>query len=110
MVRRFIHDNSVVRAVNGDELLGLLRSHKATLARRFGITEIALYGSFARDEGTEASDIDVLVAFDAPPDLERYFGVQSYLESLLGRRVDLSTSSELRVEIRPFVEQEAIDV
>ena len=55
--------------MNRDELLDLLRTHKATLARRFGVTELALYGSFARDQGTEASDI--LVGYDAPPDWKR---------------------------------------
>ena len=96
--------------MNRDELLDLLRAHKATLARRFGVTELALYGSFARDQGTDASDIDILVGFDVPPDLERYFGAQSYLEELLGRPVDMSTNGELRAEIRPYVEREAIDV
>ena len=96
--------------MNRDELLDLLRTHKAILARRFGVTELALYGSFARDQGTEASDIDILVGFDTPPDLERYFGAHFYLEELLGRPVDLATSGELRVEIRPYVEQEAINI
>ena len=96
--------------MNRDELLDLLRTHKATLSRRFGVTELALYGSFARDQGTDASDIDILVGFKAPPDLERYFGAQSYLEELLGRPVDMSTNGELRAEIRPYVEREAIDV
>ena len=80
--------------MNKEDLLELLRTHKATLAHRFGITELALYGSFARDQGTEASDIDILVGFDAPPDLESYFGAQSYLERVLGRPVDLATSAE----------------
>ena len=53
--------------MNRDELLDLLRTHKAILARCFGVTELALYGSFARDQGTEASDIDILVGFDTPP-------------------------------------------
>lgn len=96
--------------MNKSELLDLLRTHKATLARRFGVTELALYGSFARDQGTEVSDVDILVGFDPPPDLERYFGAQFYLEELLGRRVDLATSGELRAEIRPYVEREAVDV
>lgn len=96
--------------MNRSELLDLLRTHKATLARRFGVTELALYGSFARDQGTEVSDVDILVGFDPPPDLERYFGAQLYLEELLGRRVDLATSGELRAEIRPYVEREAVDV
>lgn len=57
--------------MNKDELPHLLRTRKAILARRFGVTELALYGSFARDQCTETSDIDILVGFDAPPDWKR---------------------------------------
>ena len=53
--------------MNRDELLDLLRTHKAILARRFGVTELAIFGSFARDQGSNTSDIDILVGFDAPP-------------------------------------------
>ena len=62
--------------MNRVELLDVLRTHTANLTRCFGVTELALYGSFARDQGTEASDVDILVGFDPPPDLERYFGGQ----------------------------------
>ena len=93
-----------------NEVLHLLRRHKATLASRFGVIELALYGSFARNAGTDASDVDILVRFDAPPDWKRYCGAQAYLEDLLGRSVDMATSRELRAEIRPYVEREAIDV
>ena len=93
-----------------NEVLRLLRRHKATLARRFGVIELALYGSFARDRGSDDSDVDILVRFDSPPDWRRYFGAQAYLEDLLGRPVDMATSRELRAEIRPYVEREAIDV
>ena len=51
-----------------NDVLRLLRRHKATLARRFGVIELALYGSFARDRGSDDSDVDILVRFDAPPD------------------------------------------
>ena len=73
-----------------NEVLRLLRRHKATLARRFGVIELALYGSFARDRGSDDSDVDILVRFDAPPDWRRYFGAQAYLEDLLGRPVDMA--------------------
>jgi predicted nucleotidyltransferase len=97
-------------AMTRNEVLRLLREHKVTLARRFGVIELALYGSFARDRGSDDSDVDILVRFDAPPDWRRYFGAQAYLEDLLGRPVDMATSRELRAEIRPYVEREAIDV
>lgn len=96
--------------MNRDNVLNVLRAHKATLAQRFGVTELALFGSFARDQATDDSDVDILVRFDVPPNWQRYFGAQGYLEDLLGRPVDLATKPELRVEIRPYVEREVIDV
>ena len=96
--------------MNRDNVLNVLRAHKATLAQRFGVTELALFGSFARDQATDDSDVDILVRFDVPPNWQRYFGAQGYLEDLLGRPVDLATKPDLRVEIRSYVEREVIDV
>ena len=93
-----------------DNVLALLRTHKASLAQRFGITRLALFGSFARDQATDDSDIDILVQFDESPDWKRYFGAQGYLEDLLGRPVDMTTNQNLRIEIRPYVEREIINV
>ena len=56
------------------------------------------------------SDVDVLVSFDGPATSERYFGVQFYLEDLLGRPVDLITKKALRAELRPYIEREAVRV
>ena len=44
-----------------DDVLKLLRTHKATLAQRFGVTGLALFGSFARDQAANDSDVDILV-------------------------------------------------
>ena len=96
--------------MNRAEVLDLLRAHKLTLAERFGVTYLALFGSFARDQAGGDSDVDILVRFDAPPGWRRYFGAQAYLEDLLGRPVDMATSRELRAEIRPHGERELIDV
>ncbi len=96
--------------INRDEALDLLRIHKPVLAERFGVTELALFGSLARDEDTDTSDVDILVRFRGPAGWKSYFGVQFYIEDLLGRRVDLVTDKALRPEIRPHVEREAVDV
>ena len=96
--------------MNRDEALNLLRAHKPVLAERFGVTSLALFGSFARDKVTDASDVDVLVEFGATPDWKTYFGAVSYLEAILGRPVDMAAISEVRKEIRPFVEREAVHV
>ncbi len=96
--------------MNRAEVIEILRTHKPTLAERFGVTELALFGSFARDQATERSDVDVLVRYDGPATSKSYFGVQFYLEDLLRRRVDLVTHKALRSELRPYVEREAVKV
>ena len=93
-----------------DEVLDMLRTHKPTLAERFGVTEIALFGSFARDEATDGSDVDILIRFNGPATSRSYFGVQFYIEDLLSRHVDLVTDKALRSELRPYVEREAMNV
>ncbi len=50
------------------------------------------------------------MSFDGPATSARYFGLQFYLEDLLGVPVDLVTDQALRPELRPYVEQEAIHV
>ncbi len=96
--------------MNRTQVLALLARHKPELVRRFGVTDLALFGSTARDAARESSDVDVLVSFDGPATSDRYFGVQFYLEDLLGRPVDLVTDKALRPELRPYIEREAIHV
>ena len=92
------------------EVLELMRANKPILAERFGVTGLALFGSFARDQTTDESDVDILVRFDAPATSRSYFGVQFYVEDLLARQVDLVTDKALRPELRPYVEREALSV
>ena len=92
------------------EAIDLLAQSKLILAERYGVTQLALFGSTARDSAGIGSDVDVLVAFDGPATSARYFGVQFYLEDLFGCAVDLVTEKALRAELRPFIEKEAIHV
>ncbi|MBF0295037.1 MAG: nucleotidyltransferase family protein [Magnetococcales bacterium] len=92
------------------QVMRLLARHKEHLSREFGVTSLALFGSTARDTANGESDVDLLVTFDGPATSVRYFGVQFYLEDLLGCPVDLVTEKGLRPELRPFVEREAIHV
>ena len=93
-----------------DDVLHLLRTHKATLSERFGVAELAIFGSFARDEAGEGSDLDVLVRFEGRTTTTKYFGAQFYIEDLLGRKVDLATDKMVRAELRPYVERDLIHI
>jgi predicted nucleotidyltransferase len=96
--------------MNRDEVLNALQAHKPTLMEQFGVTGLALFGSFARGQATDRSDVDILVIFDGPATSSTYFGLQFYIEDLLNRRVDLVTDRGLRSELRPYVEREALYV
>ena len=96
--------------MNRQRVLELLSQSKPELQARFAVTRLALFGSTARDTAASGSDIDILVAFDGPATSKRYFGVQFYLEDLLGCAVDLVTEKALRPELRPFIEKEQVNV
>lgn len=96
--------------MNATTAIELLRQAKPILKARYGVTRLALFGSTARDTAHMDSDIDILVAFDGPATSERYFGVQFYLEDLLGQAIDLVTEKALRAELRPFIEKDAVHV
>ena len=96
--------------MNRTRALELLAQSKPVLAARYGVMDLALFGSTVRDAARSDGDVDILVAFDGPATSERYFGVQFYLEDLLGCPVDLVTDKALRAELRPFIEKEAVHV
>ncbi len=66
---------------------GSRRGRQQTLAVRFGVTDLALFGSIARDGAAKGSEVDILVRLDRPAVWRRFLGVQHYPEDLLGRPV-----------------------
>ena len=82
----------------------------ASFCRKHHIRRLSFFGSVLRDDFGPESDVDVLVDFEGPATSKRYFGVQFYLEDLLGCPVDLVTEKALRRELRPCIERERIDV
>jgi len=90
-----------------EQALALIRGNFSQL-RGLGVAHVSIFGSFARGEARDNSDIDVLVEFERPVGLFRIVEAQEYLRELLGRSVDIATPGALREEIRPAILQEAI--
>ncbi|MGC8720498.1 MAG: nucleotidyltransferase family protein [Thermodesulforhabdaceae bacterium] len=78
-----------------EEIIRTLNTQEELLKERYGITTIGIFGSFARDEQTEVSDIDILVEFEKPIGL-KFFELADYLEEILGVKVDLFTPNALK--------------
>jgi len=92
-----------------EEILRLLSEHRAEW-RKWGVKSLALFGSTVRGDLRPESDVDILVEFEGPATFDRYLELKFYLETLLGRSVDLVTPRALKPLMRPYVEKEAVRV
>lgn len=80
------------------------------IRRRFSVKSLAIFGSIARDEGADNSDIDVLVMFEGKASFDLFMDLKFYLEELLAAQVDLVTDKALRPQVRRAIEREMIHV
>jgi len=78
-----------------EEIKEILGKHKSELRKRYGVKKIAIFGSFARGEQKELSDVDVMVEFEKLIGLG-FSGLADYLEEELGMEVDLYTPNALK--------------
>ena len=89
--------------LHNNQILAKLSAHSHELVR-FGVREIGLFGSFARDEAHAKSDIDILVDIEQERKTFRNFMALSYyLEDLFDRKVDLVTRQSLSPYIGPHI-------
>jgi predicted nucleotidyltransferase len=90
-----------------DEVFKLLRQSGAQL-RRFGVRRLSVFGSFARGEPKDESDVDLLVEFD--PDektFDNLLGLADFLEEFFGRKVDIVTPESLNPHFGHHILNEA---
>lgn len=91
-----------------DELLRVKREDILQTARKHGAYNVRVFGSVARGEADEKSDIDLLVDMEKGRSLLDLIGLLMDLETLLGCKVDVVTVKGLRERIRERVMKEAI--
>jgi uncharacterized protein len=96
---------------NKNEIIMFLQAHKDEMAQRFGVVSVGLFGSYARGDAGEDSDIDI--AIELRPEkksLSNFFGIRRYLEQQFGKPVDLGIESTLKPLAREMVAKEIIHV
>ena len=86
-------------------VIATLERHKEKLETEFDVKEISLFGSIARNEPHQNSDLDILVSFQHKATSKNYFGLQFFPEDLFHCKVDLATHKALREELRPFMSE-----
>jgi uncharacterized protein len=84
-----------------------LSEHRGELTQ-LGVYTLDIFGSVARDEAAQDSDVDLLVEFDRPIGLFHFFRVQRRLEQILGCRVDLVMRGAVKPQLRDRIFREAV--
>jgi predicted nucleotidyltransferase len=91
------------------EVLRILAENRDRL-RQMAVKSLALFGSVARDEAADASDVDLLVEFDRPVGYFHFLEVQEFLESVLyPAKVDLVVRSAVFDELKEDIFGEAVN-
>lgn len=92
-----------------EEVLQILKEAKPELARRYGLRRLALFGSYARGDQREDSDVDILVEVDPSIGLE-FVDLADHLEELVGVRAEVVSSRAIKPRNWKVIEWELIDV
>ena len=93
-----------------NSIIATLRQHEQELHRQ-GVSHAALFGSFARGDATEASDIDILIDLDphVPLSVFDYVGLKDYIADLFDAPVDVVSRQGLKAHLRTHALAEAVD-
>jgi hypothetical protein len=87
-----------------------LRATKPLLLEQYRVTEVGIFGSYARGEQTQTSDVDVLIDYEQAPTLFKLVELREYLAGVVGVKVDVVTKNGLKPRIRERVLSEVIYV
>lgn len=78
--------------------------------QKFQPTLIGIFGSYARGEQIESSDLDILIDFDATINLLELIGLEQELSDLLGVKVDLITLKSVHPSLKPYIDADLIRI
>jgi predicted nucleotidyltransferase len=78
-----------------EEIKRMIAEHKEEIRQKYGIVILGVFGSYARGEQKETSDVDILVELEKPVGLE-FYEFWDYIENLLGTKADVLTLTALK--------------
>lgn len=93
-----------------NEFVVALISLKGELESRFHVKSIGIFGSVARNENTDTSDLDLIVDFSEPVGMFKFLELRDYLRLALDTDIDLTTPRALKPAIRQTVEKDVLYV
>ena len=95
---------------NKNQIKNTLNQYRELFKKNYNVEELGVFGSFARGDNTQTSDVDILVRFSQPLGFFKFIELENYLTGLLGRKVDLVTEKALKPAIKRDVLREVMYV
>lgn len=95
---------------NLEQILLVLKTKKPYLEKRYAVSELGVFGSYARGEAQKESDIDILVDFNKKIDAFEYIRLAHELEDLFKQKIDVVSRKGIKAQYLTFVEKNLIHV
>lgn len=92
-----------------DTIVDILRRHKPDLQRKYPISRLGVFGSYARGEARDSSDIDIAVDIQGPMGLN-FVAMANEIEDLFGVKVDVVPTRSIKPVYLPSVEKDIVYV
>lgn len=89
-------------------ILNYLKAQKPYLEKEFDVKKIGLFGSYAKEQQTARSDIDIIV--DMPSNFDKYYDLKEFLEKELKTKIDLGLEKSIRKLIKEKIAHEVLYV
>ena len=86
------------------EIIQTLKEHEKELREAYRVKHLKVFGSYAKNNQKEDSDLDLTVSFEETPTLLEFIDLKEYLESITGIKVDLVTEDGISPYIKPYIE------
>ena len=95
---------------NVNQVKDNLDQHMDLLKKKYNVQQLGVFGSVARGDNTQSSDLDMLVEFSQPIGFFKFVELENYLSKILGTKVDLVTKKALKSAIREDILKEVVYV
>ena len=98
------------QSVTFEQIYETLQQYITKLQEQYQVKTLGVFGSYARGEATDNSDLDLLVEFQGDLTFDKYMDLKFFLEDLFDKKIDLVIRDDLKPQIREKVLEETIHV
>jgi hypothetical protein len=93
-----------------EEIKEILIKEKPFLKEKYGVKDVGIFGSYARGDQEDKSDLDLLVEFERPVGFFKFLELEEYLEKITGIKVELVTKKALKPRIGEYILREVVNI